>query len=171
MKKLMPGDFVDGDIPYGIEPAQTIRKKLGPNVKIEHIFTPEKIAECQGIINKAYQDFFGDALNNLKAIEDEYKLAKADMLQAKKHIDKIAELALKLKEQAGNLGLILGFDVAKSLHDYVLNSFQAKEGSFLVVEKHIDVLNIVLKEKMLGGGGQTGQELVASLAKLIKKMG
>jgi len=158
------------DIPYATPPNQTIRKKIGQSVQLHSIFTPEKIKDCQEIVDKACDNFSEEALNNLAVIELEYTKAVANIANSKSYIKNIANMVFALKGQAETLGFTLGYEVAKSLHDYILRSFKGDKESLLVIRKHLDILETVLKENIRGDGGAMGSELLEHLTKLIKKM-
>jgi hypothetical protein len=158
------------DIPYATPPNQTIRKKIGQGVQLHNIFTPEKIKECQEIVDKACANFSKEALDNLAIIELEYTKVAGNIANSKPYIDNICKMVFALKGQAEALGFTLGYEVAKSLHDYLLRPFRSDQESLLVVRKHLDILETVLRENILGEGGAMGRELLEHLAKLIRKM-
>jgi hypothetical protein len=155
-------------VAYGIKPENTLRKKIGAH--IQSLFTPEKIKACQEIIVKAHGDLFTDSVSSLQAIEEEYALAKKDPTQSKAHVNKLGKLTFVLKGRLEAIGLTLGFEVAKSLYEYAQSTQNATGEDLVVLRKHIDILTVVLKDRLEGDGGAMGQDMLNSLSKLVKKM-
>jgi len=155
---------------YAVKPENTLREKIGTDVLIEQILTPEKIKACQDIIDKAHDDIFNEVLLNLADIKAEYLRMNDNLSEAKPHLIKIVNLTFILKGRLEALGLTLGQEVTESLNRFAKNLTNITKEHVLIVSKHLDVLTVILKEKIHGDGGAMGREMLDSLSQLIKKI-
>ena len=152
------------------EPDFAIRDKIGKDVDLrKDVFTADRIAKSQEVINEAANDFFGDAQANVDAMISLCDAIEADASDYKNKVKDIAENAILLRGQSETLGFGLVAKVSDSLNHYCMQTQEHSESAVIVLRKHIDTLRVAFHEKLKGDGGQIGQELIQSLDKLIQK--
>lgn len=153
-----------------ITPADNaLRKKIGAEVELAQIFTPEKIEACQHMMEDALAAFLREMEGQLVSIDDEYNKAAANPIELEPAMKRMAELAFLMKKSMETLNFVFGYQVTKSLYDYLHETTAAGPNTLLVICKHIAVLNIILKDGIKGDGGAMGKEMLANLQALVKK--
>lgn len=91
-----------------IEKESAIRKKIGKSVKLEEIFTPEKIRECQSIIEKAHEGFHKDILDIWQFIINDFSEFTKNPKQGSTLITQINKNAFLIKGKLDAVGYNLG---------------------------------------------------------------
>ena len=151
-------------------PDHALKKKLGPDVNIREAFTEEAIAAADSAIADSRKDFFGDAADNLQEMEAAYGQAAETPAKADKPVKQIERLSHSLKGRSETLGFELLAHVSKSLYGFCSTAFRSGEKEQLIVlRKHLDTLQLIVREKMQGDGGETGKALIAGLRQLNAK--
>jgi chemotaxis protein histidine kinase CheA len=155
-----------------LPPSYSIKEKIGMNVNLNEIFTPERIAAAQEIINETQAEFVSWASKDLVELEHAYRhMEKEPEKTPASRIEKIRKIAFSLKCQSGTFGYPLGSDVAKSLYRYTVDHGKYNKDNIVVLRKHIDALQVIFQQNIQGEGGQMGDELMHSLEKLVDKLG
>lgn len=145
--------------------------KLGRDVDLRRdLFTPERIAQSQQVINNAVADYFNDAMPDIQAMHEACEAMEKDASGHKQQVQLIMDNAFRVKGQSETLGFSLIARVSSSLHHYCKDQFRADEAGYVVVRKHIDTLRAAFAKKLEGDGGKLGTELTQSLDLLIQKM-
>lgn len=147
----------------------SIRKKIGKNVSMHDVFTPEKIKECEAIIERANDNFLKDALDTWQSIIHDFATISDSSDDNLSAIKKIAEHATEVKGKLDAVGYGLGMKIAKSLHDFAEND-SVPQKHMVIYGKHIDAMNTVIRSNLKGDGGAMGNEIMQALAALIKKL-
>lgn len=150
-------------------PDFALKKKL-EDVSIRDVFTEESIAEADKVIEESKKDFFGDAAKRLENMEAAYAQAENDPKANKKPVKEIERTSHSLKGQSETLGFDLLAHVSQSLYSFCNNDFRTgEENQNIVLRKHLDTLQLIVREKMQGDGGDVGKALIQSLQQLNKK--
>lgn len=153
-----------------LPPDFAIKKKIGMNVNLQEIFTPERIAAAQKTIDDTQAEFVDWATKDLVELEHIYRNIAANPDEAAEaRMEKIRKIAFSLKCQAGTFGYPLGSEVAHSLYKYTSANGAFTKETTVVLRKHIDALQVILQQNIQGEGGKMGDELMASLEKLVQK--
>lgn len=151
----------------------SLKKKLGPDVNIREAFTEDVIAAADSVIEESKKDFFTDAEQDVAAMEEAYSAASSmpeNTEKAKDAVKIIERISHSLKGQSETLGFDLLAHASKSLYTFCSQVFRAGEGEqFIVVRKHLDTIQLIVRERMQGDGGAIGKELVRSLQLLTEK--
>lgn len=155
------------DNTYGVmvtQGDQSLRKKIGENVNMRSIFTPEKIAEGEREIAKSKTQF----ADNVVAELDELKhLTNQDFTKAES-ISKVTAKAYSLKGKAEAMGYDLMAHILQSLCDYSEQHLDAAPHGKIIVEKHLQAIRISAdKDKSFDRAQAT--ELLKHLQLLIDK--
>lgn len=155
--KILPPDF-------------SLKKKIGANVNISEIFTPERIEAAQKTINDTQSEFISWAAKDLTDLEHAYHAVARDPATAPAaKIDAIRRIAFSLKAQSGTFGFNLGSEVAKSLYDYMMKHTTYSAENITVIRKHLDALQVIFQQNIQGDGAAIGAELMQNLHKLVTK--
>jgi hypothetical protein len=148
-----------------VVPPNALRKKIGMHVVLNNIFTAEKIEKCQHMIDDASADVLKEAQAQVAALLRELPKAKET---GSAH--DIALLAYDIKKKMEGLGLVFGFAVTQSLYDYAEGIETCTPNHWLVIDKHVEVLSIVMKNGIARDGGFIGKEMLENLRKMVKKI-
>lgn len=121
-----------------------------------------KVASMEG----DYADWVSASIDNLvqahhRALEDPEK--------AGHHIETIHRIALELRGQGGIFGYPLMTQFGKSLYDVTYEETACTMPLLDLIDAHIDLIKVVMKQKIKGDGDSVGQELLRSLAEAKKK--
>lgn len=146
-----------------------IRKKIGKNVKMDEVFTREKIQECESIIEKAHATFFNDVLDIWQSMIEDFALLSENPEKNALTTKKIAENASKIKGKLDAVGYSLGMKIAKSLQEFSEKD-KTPQQHMIIYSKHIDAMNTVIKNNMKGDGETLGREIIKALNALIRKL-
>ena len=155
--RILPADF-------------SIKKKIGINVDLKQIFTPERIEAAQKTIDDTKSDFIKWAQKDLEDLEDAYSQLQKNLNGAQEpEVEKIRKLAFSLKCQAGTFGFDLGSEVARSMNNYINTHPTYDATTVTVLRKHIDALQVIFEQNIQGMGDKMGSELMDNLTKLVAK--
>jgi hypothetical protein len=152
-----------------LPPSYRLKEKIGMDVKMSEIFTPERIAAAQKAIDDTQSEFVGWAQKDLVELEHAYRTMEKDPSSVESRSEKVRKIAFSLKCQAGTFGYPLGSEVAKSLFRYTVDHAPYSKESLIVLRKHIDALMVIFQQNIQGEGGKMGEELLGSLDKLVAK--
>lgn len=154
---------------YITYPDNVLRRKIGANVNLGKIFTPEKIMQCQEMIDKTLAGFLQEMEVQLAAVGNEYARSADKPETARRALQAVAEVALAIKKSMEALDYAFGFKVAQSLYEYIRSAHPQGPDVSLIVCKHIAVLQIIIRDQIRGEGGTLGQDMLTNLRNLIKK--
>ena len=145
-------------MPYMLPADHALRRKIGRNVNLEEIFTLEKIAQCQEIVNHAHAESLVEMKAKVDRLGEEFVGAAEDPVRAALVLKEGGMQALTIKKKMEELGFSFGFEAAGSLYEYLHAVPAYSPDVMLVVCKHVAVLNIILRETL------------ANLRKLARKV-
>ncbi|MCH2547643.1 MAG: hypothetical protein MK052_08555 [Alphaproteobacteria bacterium] len=152
------------------QPNYALKKKLGDDVNIREALTKDAIADAESVIEESKKDFFVDATNDIEAMEEAYNAALTSPESSVKHIKIIERRVFSLKGQSETLGFDLLAHASKSLYEFCSIHFRNDDmDQLVVIRKHLDTINLIIREQLKGDGGRTGKELVHSLHLLTEK--
>lgn len=151
-------------------PDYALKKKIGNDVDLRRdVFTEDRMAMSQQVIDEAAGEFFDDAAEDVEWMHTACgrieKGGEGDIETMKE----IGQRAHRLKGQAETLGFGLVAKVGSSLSNYCQAQRSADETAVIVVRKHVDTLRVAFHQRLEGTGGEVGGELIQSLEKLIRK--
>lgn len=149
-------------------PGKALKGKIGFDVSMQQIFTPEHVGGAQQYIDSNTDHFKQRALRDIAALMHTYRNA-CQVTERQKYYNKIKQLAFSIKSHSGTFGYDLGTHVAKSLYITCEKPMKSPEHQLIVVAKHIETLANVFQGDIKGEGGAVGKELMAGLNTLIQK--
>jgi len=147
-------------------PDYALKNKLGKDVNLRDVFTPDRIAASQKEIAKVQDSFLDNAKEKLEEMQRAF--GKTPDKEATREL--LISSAFLLKGQAESLGYILFALTAKSLCEYCEKHLSTDlEHREVILNKHFDTMLVVIKDKIKGEGGEVGKALVKSLKLLVSK--
>lgn len=149
-------------------PDFTLKHKLGHDVSLDSIITPAVLGQAQAAIDSATDD----SLNWIKEDVVEIKsLCKALVKESRKDaiINSMIEVALLISSRSGTFGYTRASEVAYMLYLFCRKKLQpANLNHFTVIEKHIEVLQIIFGTNIRGEEGDI-VNIISELKNLTNK--
>ena len=144
-------------------------QKSGEDAKLGDFVTPEILSKSQDAINAITRDSLQWIRDNLKEIKLLYE-ALISPEPAKTVGTDIASVALVICARAGTFGYARASEIAYELYLFARNKLEPNDKSqHIVVQKHIDVLYVILGNQMRGSAGAVGAQIAAELKALVAK--
>ncbi|MDX1736693.1 MAG: hypothetical protein R3261_00545, partial [Alphaproteobacteria bacterium] len=110
-----------------------------------------------------YADWVTDSIEKLVQAHHRAIEYMDDPKEQAVHIETIHSIALELRGQGGIFGYPLMTQFGKSLYDCTEEGTKITAPLLDLVSAHIDLIRVVMGQKIKGDGGRTGQELLNSL--------
>ena len=152
------------------EADSTLHGKIGKHIDMrQDVFTSDKLAQCQQLIDDAVNVFFTDNLPKVTQMVALLDKMKQGGDQQKLSAYELSQMALSLKSQSETLGFVLVTNVIHSLYRYCSSRSEFSDANLTVLSKHLETLNVAFHNTLKGDGGDTGKELMKSLEQLIAK--
>jgi hypothetical protein len=130
---------------------------------------PSLLARAEAAMAKAQEqvDFPAQALPELARAADLVNLLLADRDQQPKNLATIFNIVHDLRGGGGNFGYPLVTRIGSMLCRYLEGRTAVSLSEVEVMRALVDAMRAVLSNKLKGEGGQVGQELCASLERLV----
>lgn len=155
--------------PYAVLPVNNLKKKIGSNVSLNKIFTPEKIQACQQLIDDSQQKFVEAARECWMELEKTYDAMGGSEAQFHAHIRNILKSTHAFKSHMETLDRKLGFEAAHSLHGFCSKLAKPSNGALVVIKKHMEIMKTALSGEKTTTSAVLDDEIIKNLALLIKK--
>jgi hypothetical protein len=150
-------------------PDFSLKLKLGKDVKLGDLITPAVLNQAQSAIDAITNDSLQWIRDNLKEI----KLLNESIIGGDYQptiTSDISDVALIINSRAGTFGYSRAAEIAYSLYLFSRNKLDPKnKNHHLVIQKHIEVLHVILGNQMRGNAGEVGAQIAAELKSLIVK--
>lgn len=166
VKALRPTDVWYWRLPNTLQEKAAVGS-TGPSVKGELPMALLEEAEQQ--LERATLDFTKWALEYLAQLSGLCNEALLEPGRRVRHFAEIHELALELRGQGGTFGYPMVSHIGKMLFDLTGEGCREDDNSVEIVKCHVDAMRAVLREKLAGDGGKTGQAVLKGLRQSIKK--
>jgi two-component system, chemotaxis family, chemotaxis protein CheY len=158
----------DGE-PHIWLPNFALKMKLGKDLHLKDFVTPEVLEQSQ----KAIDAITGTSMHWIKDNLQELK----EYLEMVTRGDypptigrEIADSALAINSRAGTFGYGRASEIAYALYLFARNSFDpSNPAQHIVLQKHIEVLYVILGNQMRGTAGAVGAQIATELKALIQK--
>lgn len=153
----------DANIVYAYEPDQTLRQLIGKSTILADIFTKEKIAACQKLVDDAKSSFFDTAQPDMDTISALVK-NKALTNNYQELCKQLFQPLSNIKGQAEVFGFPLITRVCKYLIEYCESSASAKSMAardIFIITKLVEALRRAFQEKIVDAGGTIERELIS----------
>jgi hypothetical protein len=159
----------DSTIPKIWLPDLSLKMKLGRGIKLQDFITEDVLANAQNAINAISDESLQWIRDDLTKLAD---LSKK-MVNGEKHdtiASEIGEFALAVNSRAGTFGFTRAAEIAYGLYLFTRNKLEpTNKGHHIVVQKHVEVLHIILGNQMSGDAGAIGAQITAELRALSNK--
>ncbi|MTI09586.1 response regulator [Curvivirga aplysinae] len=110
-----------------------------------------------------YADWVQDSIEKLTQAHHRAIEFMDDPAEQAEHLNTIHTIALELRGQGGIFGYPLMTQFGKSLYECTEEGTRITGPLLDLVSAHIDLIRVVMGQKIKGDGGRTGQELLNSL--------
>ncbi len=127
------------------------------------------IEEAEEQLERAALDFTDWALGYLAKLSDLCTEALMKPGRRDEYFHEINVLAHELRGQGGTFGYPLISIFGKMLYDVTGEGCSEDDNAVEIVKAHIDTMRAVLREKVVGDGGNLGRDLLKSLRLAIDK--
>lgn len=146
-----------------------IKEKIGLDISLEHVFSPESVRRAQEIIHNSSEDFLEWVVEDIERIEEAYKSLESRSGHRREEVEMFLSYIMKLKAQAGMFGFDLASRVAESLHNLCNENSKIDPSRLRAARQHIDALYVIFQRNIQGTGGIIGRDLMQSLGVLTAK--
>jgi hypothetical protein len=115
-------------------------------------------------------EFVRDGMKDVSVLKTMFQeLEKA--IGSRAPLERMCSASTLIQARSDAYDYELASKVAKFLTDFCTSYFNIHNPTHkLLLEKHIQALQVILKTKMRGNGGQLGEELISDLGKLMLKL-
>ena len=151
---------------------KSLKKKLSIGMSQdpdEPAFDPAVLEAAEAKITSMESDYADWVADSIEELVQAHHRAIEDMTSAPMHLETIHRIALELRGQGGIFGYPLMTAFGKSLYEATFEHTTMSPQLLDLVNAHIDLIKVVIHQKIKGDGGPMGKELMTSLAKANKK--
>lgn len=135
------------------EPDDTLRQILGPEVDLRKVFSPEKIAAVQKIIDDARDEFF---INELPSVQKLREIVSAE--DPAKFLT-IRNICWDIRSQARIFGFTFISNLCAQIVESTENQDTPAKTRYLIITKFVDALVMAVTHKVRDEGGGLEKEL------------
>lgn len=135
----------------------------------EPMFDQNLIAAAEAKIAEMESDYSDWVQESIEEMDQAYNAMVEAPATCEQYIERIHRIALELRGQGGIFGYPLMTQFGKSLYETTSAGVDHTSKRLSLIEAHIDLIKVVVKQKIKGDGGETGRDLLQSLAQAKKK--
>ena len=148
------------------EPEKPLRKVIGTHTDLSRIFTKERIASCQNLINEAQKSFFDDIQGELSKMERVIADAAHSADMGAEQFEAISRYAHNICGHARLFNFTLITKLCEHLVENCENQSRRASTRLPLVAHLIQALHLAIKNKIINDGGAVGLEILARLGAL-----
>jgi len=150
---------------------KSLKQKLSTGVTDvnEPPFDPEMLKAAEDKIQNMETDYADWVKESIEELQQAHHRAVEDPEQAAEQFATLNTMALELRGQGGIFGYPLISQFGKSLYDITKESATVTPQLLDLIDSHIDLVKVVINQKIAGDGGETGRQLLQSLAEAKRK--
>ncbi len=147
-----------------IQPSGDLRKravnfKTGVGIVLSSVETQM----LQHVVEKSTDKFVRDIGTTLRSLREDMAALPEGEPPTQAMLERVGKDAVDIKGLGGTFKFPLLTQIAKSLHDYVLQIREPSAWNAVIIGHHIDALYVVLVQRITGFGGQVETELLSAL--------
>lgn len=135
----------------------------------EPAFDPDLLKAAEDKIQDMASDYADWVTQSIEELVQAHHRALEDLEDAGPHMVTIADIAHELRGQGGIFGYPLMTQFGKSLFEITNGNPTVTAPLLDLINAHIDLIKVVVKQKVKGDGGDVGKQLMTSLAQAKKK--
>jgi len=150
---------------------KSLKQKLSTGSKDsnEPPFDASLLKAAEEKIQNMSTDYADWVKESIEELQQAHHRAVEDPDQATEQFAVIHTMALELRGQGGIFGYPLISQIGKSLYDITKEHATVTPQLLDLIDSHIDLVKVVINQKVAGDGGDTGRQLLQSLAEAKKK--
>ena len=148
------------------EPDRIIRNLIGVNTRLEEIFTQERIAASQKVLDDARGSFFSHARGDLVRLEELATKNTAAPDKCEPVFEEMISAAANLRGHAEIFGYGLVAAICGHIADLATPNGHSAAARIQLTGDLIRMLGIAIREKVTDDTGAVGRELKVSLGSL-----
>lgn len=150
-------------------PDFSLKYKLGTNTKLESLITPAVLSQAQAAVDAISDSSLDWIKGNLTTMHELHDNILGGKLPESAMND-LAEQALEASSRAGTFGYSRASEIAYRLSIFCRSYGRPlKREHLTIVQKYIDVLQVILGNQMRGDAGALGKQVMDELKKLTEK--
>lgn len=152
---------------YAYEPDYSLRKIIGQSTILADIFSKDRIAACQNVLDEAKASFFETSLSDIHQIGMLLLDKTADTTQYQQRCQQALAPLHNIKIQAEIFGFSLIARICQYLREYceksALKQFTGRD--MYIVMRLVEALNRAFHERISDTSGQLETELASVISK------
>lgn len=147
-----------------------LKQKMGSNAQRQPFVLPDDmLAAAEQQLKREADGFLDWAKGYLERLSRQVAEAKQITGERTANFEEINLIAHELRGQGGTFGYPLITVFGKSLYEVTKPPCRQDDANLEIVKAHIDTMRAVLRDKIEGDGGETGQMLFKALKMAIAK--
>lgn len=163
------GAMQAGSVPRLWLPDFSLKYKLGTNLRLESLITAAVLEQAQAAVDVISDASLGWIKTNLQEMRLLLNLM-VNKLYPPNVVEEMNQLAMSVNAHAGTFGYSRASEIAYLLYRFCRHHLNPdKTEHHTILQKHIDVLQVILGNQMRGSAGEIGSQLAAELKKLAEK--
>ncbi|MEM1138449.1 MAG: hypothetical protein AAGH45_01095 [Pseudomonadota bacterium] len=131
----------------------------------------EALEKAQAAFETVAEDYPDWVMGNIKTLIDHHTdlHGAAEGHDRERIYTKVRELTHDMRGQGGTFGYPLITNFADSLYGFVGPNAGTSDNHLEIIKSHIDAMNVVIRERIKGDGGEEGAVLATNLKQAIEK--
>lgn len=159
---------VDISTPKIILKDNALSKKANISSSITKVITPEILEKAQSVIDAFRKDSENWIGSDIVALE---KAIHGLEHQLDGALERAQDSSLLIKSHAGTFGYDMASNVAFALYVFLCHDYQdGNVTHHLILEKHLEVLKVLLTSRIIDHGNDMEEELTVQLLKMTAKL-
>ena len=150
-----------------MRPENTLLQKIGSDVKVRELLKPEVIEQAQQLVDEQRIAFLNWRTEDAEKLPAAF--AALSTGEPEEGMARIYHHACLVRDRAGTFNYQMATDVARSLVNYLDALNGIDHSRELVIQKHLEGIDMVFRMDISGNGGLAGMELLDGLSKLVAK--
>ncbi len=129
----------------------------------------DALAAAQEAFDQAAEDYPDWVKPYIDELYEHFRRCVDTPEQRLQHFAQVRRIAHDLKGQGSTFGYNLMTFFAASLYDFAFQEGEISDNHVELLKAHIDSMNVVIKDRIRGDGGEEGQALQKGLQDAIEK--
>ncbi len=130
---------------------------------------PAALARAHIALQEMVEDYPDWVKTILHKLSEEHRRAVDTPHERRAQFEKIRRIAHDMKGQGGTFNYQLITDFSDSLYNFTTPNAGMSDNHVEIIKAHIDSMRVVIKDRLQGDGGESGQALKQGLQQAIDK--
>ncbi len=145
----------------------SLLRKIGQAVDLNDIFSEGMVKEAQDVLQTCGEDYMEGAAPDLKWLGNAMDQLALDP-QNTEILSPMEKRLISIRSKSGMFGFHMANLTVNSLLEYIEGLDTVTDDRLKVMREHLDVLNVVFHQKIVGTGAEKGHKLTHYIQKLKK---